>query len=276
MSGSIKRQESKEFQIKLTHQKGDNPDAYMKRAATALKEAIKEVFDGKSKLGNIPEPWTRHGLRFDTQNSALKSHDCTLAIEASKDKKGTKLKCKLHNFIPELLFEVMDEAISFPTRTLYKGKDIKPKIKLEQDIHFDNIKFCCSGSVILLVVEKDFKNVDDFAAYFGRLLDLAPRKTRLVVVSDWEETVYEDIALKSDDLDTDFTLVTRFGNKRGCFLESELSYKIKKDYGKDWNYRALQLANRLYLALQKDKTFMKVPPIFFVDTPASSTDIKLL
>ncbi len=88
----------------------------------------------------------------------------------------TKVKCKYHNFIPELLFDKMKEAVSWPTRKKLKGKSIKRKMKLEEDVHFDNIKFCASGSVVLPGTSHNFKKVKDFSKFFERIEEWIPRK----------------------------------------------------------------------------------------------------
>ncbi len=279
----VKRQISKEFQIKLVQQKRYSDVDYQKAALKALEVAIYKVFGNKAVFDGGKGSWKRRGTRFDTSGQGFKARNLTLAIEAANSRNETKVKCKYHNFIPELLFEKMKEAISWPTRKKFKGKSIKRKMKLEEDVHFDNIKFCASGSVVLLGTTHNFKKVKDFGKFFKRINRWIPGKTHLGVISDWKEVLKNDMRIKKkgspfkDDLE--FYLCNRWNRSDGSLDESELSFKIKavkitKKGRAIWDHKELKAANKLYLELQRNPVFIQAPSIFFVDTPASSTSIK--
>ena len=160
----------------------------------------------------------------------------------------------------------MKKCVAWPTTKSRKGKGIGARLKLEEDLHFDNIKFCASGSVELEGTGYAFATVRDFGKYFARIEDWVPGTEPLKPDSDW--------------------LCTRRNRSDGSLHESELSFKIKKEKtlqkgkGKKtvrkWDYAALHAANRLYLELQKNPVFEQEPSIFLVNSPAKSTDLKTI
>lgn len=281
----VDKQISKEFQMKLVPRVGWKDADYLAAAQEALTKAIFARYGNDAVFYGGSLTWTRRGTRFDVAGMGFKARNLTLAIEASAMLEGTKVKCKYHNFIPELLCKTMEDSVCWPTRDTLDGKCIDPEIKLEEDIHFDNIKFCLSGSVKLPGVDHTFEKVKDFGNYFAHIEDWIPKETPLGVVSDWDEVIRNDMEIREGSLlmGLTFYLCNRWLRSDGSLDESELSFKVKMEREtkdgktkKEWDYERLREANALYLELQKDPVFVPAPSIFFVDTPASSTSIKAL
>jgi hypothetical protein len=294
----VKLRESKEFQLKVDCSKilgdktpvWDDNDKICEAVSNCLKAVIKKEFNLTPKL--TLDRWERVGIRFDTKDGVLKSKKLTLAIEGQQlPENKTKLKCKQHHFIPEMLYDAPELPNVYPNGTGvfdYTGHDAT--LKLEQDIHLDNIKYCATGS---LYIEGD-KTADFdvskqaeatlllgfFSNYFTnlKLASLKPKDDlALVPVQWWDEVIYDmKIKLDSDKIDN-WMLVTRWkkgaSKKENKLVESELSFKFRK--GKKWDNQQLVTACNLYDALGKeDKIFKQLPPIFTFADPVSSIEIK--
>ena len=222
-------------------------------------------------------PYPGHGERYDTlpDIGALKSHNVTLATEKRGDGKGakTKLKCKLHNFAPELLYDRVEKSWCYPCRNHRK---IRPKFKLEQDIHFDNCKYCATGYVTIPGRDHWFTKVADFLPFFPRLAKV-PRlraEQALVKVKDWQG----DWKLRG-------ALVTRRDTATGAWEESEFSFKIKQRNrgcswlrpAAGWDYGGLQTLGAIYREMAgMSSLFIQAPSIFTFADPVSSLDIRIV
>lgn len=281
----VKLQESKEFQMKVMWLNLDEEaivspcvvdQQIFNLVKKAISSAVKELAEGKpTKLVFNDKVWRREGIRYDTENSTLKSKNLTLAIEATNE--CTKLKCKEHNFIPELLYEKADESICYPDIQASKGyKKHKTKFKLEEDLHFSNLKYCASGSLFVEGRSTQVKTLEFFSRYFPALITKIPlpADTPLNALSHWDEAVFDEMSVEWDGVEfKDWMLVNRWEWGTNKLIESELSFKVEKEMDKDWEYDDLRKANQLYLALQKKSLFIQVPPIFFYNKPVSSVDI---
>lgn len=279
------QQESKEFQMKVMWLNLDEEailspcvvdQQIFNLVKKAISSAVKELAEGQpTKLVFNDKVWRREGLRYDTESSTLKKdHNLTLAIEATDER--TKLKCKEHNFIPELLFEKVEESPCYPDIQASKGYDKHgTKFKLEEDLHFSNLKFCASGSLFIEGRCTQVRTLEFFSRYFPNLLKLIPNQnTPLKILSHWDEAVFDDMSVEWDGTKfDDWMLVNRWEWGTNTLLESELSFKVEKKMEKDWKYDVLRKANQLYLALQKKSLFIKTPPIFFYNNPVSSVEI---
>jgi hypothetical protein len=238
--------------------------------------------------------WRRHGERYDIlpEVGLFKSHDISLATEkGEKDgRKGTKLKCKLHNLVPELLYERSKKSYCYPTAGRFaKTKGVEPKFKLEQDVHFNNTKYCATGYLIIPGDKHRFGKVGDFLHFFPRLKDLSgvQKDIPLLKVRDWQETVFDDLKFRIGDWDFDGALVTRRDTHTGAWVESEFSFKIKPPKDKKskkksscldpcgiWDHRKLRKLAAIYDELYATSTvFIQQPPIFYFSNPVSSVDI---
>lgn len=277
MGSKIYRERSIEFQLKVdTSQFPSKADAAAFDAALYAKvqkvivKAVKKIA-GKSELRlEFPRPWRREGIRYDSCAESAKGlfrqHNMTLAIEATDAQ--TKFKCKQHHFIPELLYDKPKAALCYP-----KDKGSDTKLKLEQDIHFDNCKFCASGSLYLDGRHTDIATVSDFSELFPGIESLAAPETALFPVSHWQETVCGKMLTAWDEISLEWNLVNRRDFHSGALLESELSYKIGKAMKDDWDYALLQLASRLYLDLGSAAIFLPYPPIFMYRDPVAGVEI---
>jgi hypothetical protein len=287
MAKKITRQESKEFQLKLDldallgkarRTPGKTDEAIFLAVTEAVDAAVVELAaGGKSKAYFINNLWRREGIRYDTAEKLLKRCHLTLAVEATDTL--TKLKCKGHEFVPELLFAKPKQSPCYPDRDATQGKVAKAKFKLEQDLHFDNHKFCASGSLFAEGRRTDAADLGFFSRYFPGLLWLAPATTPLEPVSHWDEAVFDEMLVGWDKVVfDDWMLVNRWqwDKNRGShqLLEAELSFKVEKPLDADWDYRQLHHAGALYLALQASGLFVALPPIFTFDNPVSSIDIR--
>lgn len=286
MSGKIPQQESKEFQMKVdietllghsTRLPGKTDREIYKAVIAILESAVEQIAPDSGVVTYGEDGWRREGIRYDTSDRLLKSDYLTLAIEATDSE--TKLKCKSHQFVPELLYAKPKKSPCMPDWDAlpdYRKNDAK--FKLEQDIHFDNLKFCASGSLYLEGKKTSFPLLGSFATYFPGLGKLLNPATPLVEVSHWDEAVFDDITTdwKGGKKISDWMLVNRWqwGSKE--LLEAELSFKVTKAMDDDWDQDELEQAQTLYLVLQASGFFIAYPPIFTVNDPVSSVAIKVV
>ena len=280
-------QSSKEFQLKLI------PPAQldtMSQAAvdqwlyTQVKFALHQAALTLADLGKVemsfPEaPWYRDARRFDTAPKAAdgilrRKLWLSLAIEATDEK--TKLKCKQHSFIPELIYDKPKKSVCYPDLSeAGKYDDCNGKFKVEQDLHVDNTKTCVSGSLFLPGKQTDVQTLAFFSRYFPALGELLPEETRLYTISHWNETVFDDIqfAIKKQITLDSVMLVNRWDAATGKFLEAELAFKVETELGEAWDCNQLQLASRCYQAIFDTGVFRPAPPIFFYFDPVASVEI---
>lgn len=285
MTAKVFRQESKEFQMKVLWpvkagktalRPGITDQQIFRHVTQVIATAVARVADGhKTKTVFNDNLWRRDGVRYDTAQSDLKRHDLSLAIEASDQR--TKLKCKQHSFVPELLFDKPGQSLCYPdieASGVYKKHD--SKLKLEQDLHFSNTKHCASGSLFVKGRAEQVDTLAFFSRYFPALNMLLPADTSLQEVSRWDEAVFDDMFTSWSKIEfTSWMLVNRWNRENNTLLESELSFKVDKAMKADWDYPKLHGAARLYLELQKTGAFQPVPPIFFFNDPVSSTAIRI-
>lgn len=278
MGNKIYQQRSVEFQLKVDATIAGNKGkpaavdaALYAKVQGVISKAVKK-FSGKAKLKlDFPKLWIRDGIRYDTDaqdkaNGLFRKHNISLAIEATD--KLTKYKCKQHNFIPELLYTKPKSALCYPKA---KGTDVK--LKLEQDIHFNNCKYCASGSLFLKGRRTDIATVGDFSQLFPAIEQIAPADTPLYPVLHWQETVCGKMRTAWKNVDIEWYLVNRRDQQTGEFVESELAYKVKKAMKDDWDYAVLELASQLYLDLRVAGIFRQHPPIFYYHDPVASVEI---
>jgi hypothetical protein len=282
MGEHVFHQESKEFQLKIDvdkvlpkqgRQPGPADKALFHAVGDAMRLAVDSLGHGGSEVILHDNAWQRDGIRYDTADARLKANQLTLAIEATD--KRTKLKFKQHNFIPELLFAKPTEATVYPDIDASGGyKDHDTKLKREQDIHFDNIKTCASGSLFVKGRQTEVQDSSFFDRYFPGLEKVLPVPTPLTAVSHWNEVVFDDMRTSWKHVLIDsWTLVDRWDHQTKELLESELSFKIAKEMDADWDYRLMRNANALYLALRATGVFRELPPIFSYSDPVSSFEI---
>ncbi|MDD2775054.1 MAG: hypothetical protein PHU06_03770 [Gallionella sp.] len=277
MSSKIFHERSIEFQLKidtavvLTKTEPTEIDAQLyAKVQKVISQVVKKIA-GKTKLKTtFPKPWIREGIRYDTavpsSNGLFRKHNMSLAIEATDEL--TKFKCKQHNFIPELLYRKPKSALCYP-----KNKGTSVKLKLEQDIHFNNCKYCASGSLFLKGRRTDITTVGDFTQLFPKIEQISPSETLLYPVSHWQETVCGKMVTTWGDITLEWDLVNRWDNQTRTLLESELSYKIFKSLKADWDDALLALGNQLYLELRTAGIFRQHPPIFYFHDPVASLEL---
>lgn len=277
MSSKIFHERSIEFQLKVDAatvtgktKPADIDAALYAKVQKVVSRAVQKLA-GKAKLKlEFPEPWVREGIRYDTDAKTSKGlfrkHNMSLAIEATDEL--TKYKCKQHHFIPELLYIKPKSALCYPRN---KGTDTK--LKLEQDIHFDNCKYCASGSLFLNGRRTDIAKVKDFSQLFPGIEQIASPDTALHPVSHWQETVCGKMVTSWRDITIEWDLITRRDHRTHTLVESELSYKITKAMKDDWDYALLGLASQLYLDLRVAGIFRQNPPIFYFQDPVSGVEI---
>lgn len=283
MAIKIIQQESKEFQMKVVwpphgqHQElasGTVDRQIFKLVKTTISDVVTRLAGSKKcELIINDNLWRREAIRYDTEVRDLRNNNLTLAIEATDEK--TKLKCKQHHFMPELLFKKPRHSICFPAaKAASCCKEHGAKLKLEEDMHFSNVKYCASGSLFVKGRATQSNSAADFIHFFPRLGKLLSANTPLVPVSHWDEAVFDDMLTSWSRYEfCDWMLVNRWQWESTTLLESELSFKIVKEMSEDWDYKILQQASKLYLELQKTGIFMATPPIFFYDNPVSSIEI---
>ncbi len=265
----IFHERSIEFQLKVVvGLLGDNADAALYARIQETLCTVLQKHSGKARLKTkFPAPWMREGIRYDTDTKIFRKHNLSLAMEATE--KLTKYKCKQHNFIAELLYDKPKSALCYPKN---KGSDVK--LKLEQDIHFNNCKFCASGSLFLKGCRTVHPHVADFSALFPGIEQIAAPDTPLSPVSHWSETVCGKMVTSWRDITLEWDLVNRRDYQTHELLESELSFKIIKSMKDPWDYRLLELASAVYLDLKASGIFRQHPPIFYFDDPVSSVEIQ--
>ena len=277
MSGKIFHERSIEFQLKIdtdlvvtkTDSAEIDAELYTK-VQEVITHAIQKIA-GKSKLKlTFPKPWIREGIRYDTDpqpdNGLFRQHNMSLAIEATDEL--TKYKCKQHHFIPELMYLKPKSALCYP-----KNKGTSVKLKLEQDIHFNNAKYCTSGSLFLKGRRTDIRTVADFSRLFPRIERIVPPDTELSPVSHWQETVCGKMVMRWGDVTLEWDLITRWDHQTQVLVESELSFRILKTMKADWDDALLAVGNQLYLDLRTAGIFRLNPPIFYYHDPVSSVEI---
>lgn len=286
MSAKVYRQESKEFQMKVVWpppgkgaelKPGVTDRQLFAHVTDTISEVVARLADGKRQQLELTDTLRRReGLRYDTAGRDLKRNNLTLAIEATDEK--TKVKCKQHHFIAELLFAGPTDALCLPDgKAVENFKQHGAKLKREADLHFSNIKFCASGSLFAKGRATQVATLDSFSRYFPRLDTLLPSATPLTPLSHWDEAVFDEMIVGWGKARfSDWMLVNRWDWGTTTLLESELSFKLVKPLADEWDYRVLRQASRLYLELQKSGIFMPAPPIFFYDNPVSSTDIAVV
>lgn len=277
MGSNIFHERSIEFQLKVDaakvtdKTKSEEIDAALYAKVQKVISRAAKKLAGKARLElEFPKPWLREGIRYDTDankaNGLFRKHNMSLAIEATDEL--TKYKCKQHNFIPELLYTKPKAALCYPRD---KGADVK--LKLEQDIHFDNCKYCASGSLFLKGRRTEIATVGDFSRLFPGIEQIAPKDTALYPVSDCQETVCDKMVTAWRDITIEWNLVTRWDHQTRALVESELSYKITKGMKDDWDYALLEIGYRLYLDLRVAGIFRQNPPIFYFQDPVAGVEI---
>lgn len=282
MADKLALQESKEFQLKVLWSGTEgvpgvtDREIFMRVTQVIAECVLRLARGGETTLAFNEASWLREGIRFDTPGKVFKQQNLTLAIEATDQL--TKLKCKQHQFVPELLFDKPKHSVCFPhLATAAQYKKHATKFKLEQDLHFSNLKYCASGSLFLKGRQTNVKKVGFFADYFPALAQIASPQTKLEEVSHWDEFVFDDMRTAWGGVDlTSWMLVNRWQHNSSKLLESELSFKVEKIMQGDWDYKLLKQASALYLALQQSGIFQAVPPIFFYGDPVSSRPIMLV
>ncbi|MDD4928251.1 MAG: hypothetical protein PHP85_03110 [Gallionella sp.] len=270
---TILHERSVEFQLKVDAtmvgtESSDIDAALYAKVQEVISRAVQKLA-GKSRLKlEFPTPWLREGIRYDTspRDGLFREHNISLAIEATDQL--TKYKCKQHHFIPELLCKKPKSALCYPKN---KGTDVK--FKLEQDIHFDNCKYCASGSLFLKGRRTHNSTVFDFSRLFPEIEQIAPADTVLSPVSHWQETVCGKMITAWREVTIEWNLVIRRDFQTHALLEAELSYKIIKSMKDKWDYDLLKLGSQLYLDLRLTGIFRLSPPIFYFHDPVSGVEI---
>ncbi len=292
MAEKLKTKYSKEFQVKLRREVVTSDDAAIDALMGVLRGiAASGRYDFRVK-DKKAKRWPRHGERYDTLPSVglFKSSNISLATEKGVDGKSakTKLKCKLHNFVPELLYKKVDKSYCVPSVGPYgDDPDVELKFKLEQDIHFDNCKYAATGYLIIPGRDHKFKKVSDFLPYYQRLTRVPGIKhdMPLVKVKDWQETVYDDLLFYIGDWEFKGALVTRRDTVTGDWDETEFSFKIKQpdkdcewlEPADGWDYGKLQTLAAIYNEMFRiSSVFIQSPSIFYFSNPVSSRDIRVI
>jgi hypothetical protein len=280
---SVTTKLSKEFQVKLKQSLGE----YYEQARDTLLDVLKCVETSgryRFKVQSEGESWKRRGERFDTlPNIGLfRQNGISLATEKRKDDKaGTKLKCKLHNLVPELLYSKPETSWGWPRDDVV---GVERKFKLEQDIHFDNAKFCATGYLVLPGTDWKFKQVGDFTRYFPLLSDLpgVRQDQRLYKVKDWDEYVQDEMVFEICGEKVEGALVTRRNRLDNSWDETEFSFKVKqkdKECGwlqpaRGWDEDCLRTLSAIYKEMYRmSSVFIQSPSIFYFHDPVASKDI---
>ena len=282
MGDQIKMKYSKEFQIKLRKQKGNTHKKSVKtiqRVLSKLNDDGLLYFDPDS--GNH---WQRRGERYDTKKSNFKRLNISLATEKSKIKETerTKLKCKLHNFVPELLYTSSKKASCYPGNG--GNNKIKTKFKREQDIHFDNCKYCATGYLDLPSLKPSFQKAKDFYTYYPNLEKACGVKpsTQLKKVKDWDEYIFDDLKIRVGSTEIKGALVTRINRGDSSWDETEFSFKIQQQQDSKqpdggWDFDDLNHLATIYQRLFTEYSrtfFIRTPSIFYFNNPVSSQEVK--
>ncbi len=291
----VKKKLSKEFQIKLRKQAVPWDQAARDRVLELLESIEVEKRFGLEVVSQGCGPKERRGERYDTlpDIGLFRRQGISLASEktGSGSEARTKLKCKLHSLVPELLYPKPNKAWCWPALP-GEGNErgYKPKFKLEQDIHFNNTKFCATGYLTLPGHDHEFARVEDFLPYFPRLEGLdGVRPDRLLVrVKDWDEVVFDDMEFCIGKLELKGALVSRYRHDSGEWDETEFAFKLKRKQNRDddcdkflrpaagWRYRDLRRLAALYKELFSiSSVFIQSPSIFYFSDPVASRDIRL-
>ena len=270
---------SKEFQIKL---RKDVSASDCDSIGVVQKVLSELVSDNALELDlDSTRKWLRRGERYDTCGNLFRAHNISLATEKSErdGKQRTKLKCKLHSFVPELLYKRRKSAHCYPSPS---NSGVKTKFKKEQDIHFDNCKYCATGYLTLSGTGDEFNRVGDFIEYYPNLAKIpgVQPSDRLERVKNWDESVFDNIKMEINGWKLKGALVTRREHRSGEWVESEFSFKAKEPK-KGWKRKDLRAFAAGYTRLLReyahaDGLFIRAPSIFFFDNPVSSRDIELL
>lgn len=282
MGDKVHLQESKEFQLRIDVDRilgkservpGPSDEAIFAAVGAAIREAVASLGAKKTEVVIEDDLWWREGIRYDTEAGLFKANRLTLAIEATD--KRTKLKCKQHDFVPELLFAKPGDSPAYPDIRASRGyKKHDTTFKREQDLHADNLKYCASGSLYVKGRQTEVRDTSFFSRYFPGLLEVAPEATPLRVLSHWNEAIFDAMTTRWGSIEIDsWMLVDRWQAGKDVLLESELSFKVARKMDEDWDYRTLREASRLYLALQDTGLFVALPPIFTYANPVSSITI---
>jgi hypothetical protein len=288
----VKTNLRKEFQIKLRRDVVTSDKACKKTLLSVLQSIEDQgCFDFKVKAKS-GKSWKRRGERYDTmpgKTGIFRANRLSLATEKREDKKGkfTKLKCKLHNFVPELLYRTPEQSWAWPAAGDYeKKKKVELRFKLEQDIHFNNCKYCSTGYLTIPGCKHQFKKVKDFLPYFPRLTRVpgVHKDMTLSRVKNWDEVVFEDIEMTIGDWDITGALVTRRDHITGEWDESEFSFKLKlENYdcskimepARGWPYRDMRALQLVYNELfNNEQVFIREPGIFYFADSVSSHSCK--
>ena len=280
MSNGPRFKNSKELQIKILRQLGESDNECL----SVVQDILQDLERGGLIGGLIPPKrgwgidgcWRRHGERFDSQGGLFRSNKISLATEKStiRGKERTKLKCKLHNFVPELLYpkpkktSKPKKAYCYPS---VRDHGIKTRFKLEQDVHFNNCKYCATGYFNLPGRDHEFSRVSDFLKFYPNLASIpcVSPKTKLKRVKDWNELVFDDVAMTIAGMEVRSALVTRRERIGDAWVESELSFKVEKTKD-DWDRKALMELALVYEYLferYSDRYFVREPSVFFFHAP---------
>lgn len=283
---------SKEFQIKFRKEVGVSDE----KCIAALKAVLRDISHSRRfdfKIKKFPKKsWRRHGERYDTAPyvGLFRENGLSLATEKAikgTKKKKTKLKCKQHALMPESLYKKHKKSYCYPR---VKDKSVKSKFKLEQDIHFNNCKYCATGYFKLDGTKHKFATAEDFLQYYPGLAKVPDfkKKLRLVKVKDWQETVFDGMEFKIGGLKAEGALVTRRDKKSAKWVESEFSFKIKLrkkklrkgkylDPAIGWDYQGLKELSNIYNEFFGfSDVFIQSPSIFYFSGPVGSREIRLV
>ncbi|MES9897574.1 MAG: hypothetical protein ABW148_00960 [Sedimenticola sp.] len=155
---------------------------------------------------------------------------------------------------------------------------VTTRFKREQDIHFNNCKYCATGYLKLPGNDYSFKRADDFLTHYPNLARLKgfDGEARLLKVKEWDEYIWDSIEMEVAGVEIGGALVTRIHRTNGVWDESEFSFKVRADEQGEWNREMLQhlsdLYNRLYTEYA-DLFFVREPSIFTMENPVSSVAI---
>jgi len=279
----VKMKLSKEFQIKLKQTLGEHHEK-ARDTVLDLLECIEASGRYRFKVKSKGESWKRRGERYDTLPDVglFRRNGISLATEKRKGKDGgTKLKCKLHNLVPELLYSKPQTSPGWPRDDV---ADVDRKFKLEQDIHFDNTKYCATGYLILPNTDWTFETVADFARYYPLLSDLPGihQDQRLFKVKDWDEFVEDEMVFEICGEEVKGALVTRRNRLDGSWDETEFSFKVKQKHkecswlepAKGWDEKCLHTLSEIYNEMYRMRSvFIQSPSIFYFRDPVASIDV---
>jgi len=257
---------SKEFQAKIKSEFVPNDDECIKTLTNVL-EDIEDHHDVRFKFRkSTGRRWKRKGIRYDTDCGLFKASNVTLATEMStiNGEHRTKLKCKLHNFVPELHYDTLDSAYCCPTQEYQEDT----KIKVEQDIHFNSNKFCTTGYLFIPGIQNSFKTVGDFLRYYKNIDKLRGVKASMPVtlVKHWDESVFDDMEMSVNAWEMFGALVIRRHPVTDGLVEAEFSIKVSRP-GESWNHTDLSELSKVYNLLYSSGLFDENPEVFQFSEP---------